>query len=77
MSLQHPAGMLTSAAPLSTTKSKLIALFMRTGTTYVPPSIRIGTDIAALDVGGGNGAFAFNFGGCSGGPADGEGNSFA
>jgi hypothetical protein len=37
---------LTSDAPLSTTKSKVIAPFIRTGTAYIPPSPFIGTDIA-------------------------------
>ena len=39
------AGMLTSAAPLSTVKSNVIAPLIITGTTYVPPSIRIGTEV--------------------------------
>ena len=37
------AGMLTSAAPLSTVKSNLIAPFICTGTTNVPPAFFNGT----------------------------------
>jgi hypothetical protein len=40
------AGMLTSDAPLSITKFRVIALFIRTGTTYVPPFSFTGIKIA-------------------------------
>jgi len=53
--------MLASLAPLSTTKSRVIALFIRTGTTYVPPSLFIGIAIEKFadgdrEDGGGSGA---------------------
>ena len=41
--------MLTSAAPVSTTKLRIIALLIRTGTTYVPPFSCIGIWIDADD----------------------------
>jgi hypothetical protein len=40
----------TANPTAATIKSKVIALFMRTGTTDVPPSICMGTDIDAPDV---------------------------